>query len=225
MTEKKWDGIDECETERKKGETTPEYTWLCVTAVCVYAHLWEARAAHSFRINVACLSVCVSHLIVSLYSLRKDINQESGVIIRHRVGKKAFYWCIIALTSEQCWKPEAELVTLRFNSCCTMTTGARVLFNGRREKKMILLFFHHSCTHTGKLIACHFLSRPLPPSFPPSLPPSLLLSSSLCLTHLYDQSMGKRRREEARFLHQQQLVHLFSPNLHANEAVSPHNSF
>lgn len=81
------------------------------------------------------------------------------------------------------------------------------------EKKGGYCWFYS--TYTGKLMACHFLSLPLPPPF--SLPISVLLN------HMISQHIigGEER---LRFPNPQQLVHLFTPNLPANEAVSLHNS-
>lgn len=38
-----------------------------------------------------CLSLPLSHLILSISSLSKEINQASGVAIRHHEGKKRHY--------------------------------------------------------------------------------------------------------------------------------------
>lgn len=67
--------------------------------------------------------------------------------------------------------------------------------------------------YTGKLIACHLLSLLHPPSSSPPV--------SAFLNYMISQwKIGGKER--LRFL-QQQLVHLFTPHIQANEAVYLHN--
>lgn len=82
---------------------------------------------------------------------------------------------------------------------------------GGEKKWAILLLFQHSRTHTGELIACHF----------PPLPPSLSVPHSALPNYMISEwEIGGKER--LGFL---QLVHLFTPGLRANEAVSLHNLF
>lgn len=74
----------------RKGETTPENTWLCATT-CVRMQARESvcafmRGIRSAFIQDKCLSLPLLHLVLSLSSFSKEINQVSGVAIRYHVG-------------------------------------------------------------------------------------------------------------------------------------------
>lgn len=77
------------------------------------------------------------------------------------------------------------------------------------EKKDDLaeMFFFSPQPH--KAIICLSLSLSTSPSLPLSASPKYMISQ-----------WETGSEERFRFLRQQQLVHLFTPNLHANEAVS-----
>lgn len=72
-----------------------------------------------------------------------------------------------------------------------------------------MVFFHHSHTYIHKAIICLSLSLSTSPSLPLSASPKYMISQ-----------WERGSEERFRFLRQQQLVHLFTPNFHANEAVS-----
>ena len=84
-----------------------------------------------------------------------------------------------------------------------------------RKKDDIAVFFFSTTTARTEHREINCLSLSLPPSFSPPL------LSALPNYTISQWEIGGEER--LGFLSQQQLVHLFTPNLHANEAVSLHN--
>lgn len=122
VTEKKWIKTrwKRWMWARKKGKAKLRRSPRGCMLQHAWVYMWEVSATHSFKRNP---SVCLSHPI--LWFLFQQQN-KSNVSLRHCTGKRAPKWFVTVLTTEEWLHPKAEMVTLKFNWCCTMTVSAQV---------------------------------------------------------------------------------------------------